>query len=86
MSLESKNPLFCKNKSNFKKSSKFIEDDLIVYREDLNNEELYEVMKKGYKDMGKINLEISVELDFSQNSTKFKYDTFNEYEKWLCGV
>ena len=86
MSLGTNNSLFYKRKNDFKKSSKFIEDDLIVYREDLNNEEFYQVMKNGYEDMGKINLEISKELDFSQSACKFKYDTFNEYEKWLCGV
>ena len=48
-----------KNKLQFKKNRKFIGNDLIRYNEDENNIEFYELMKNGYIEMSKINLEIS---------------------------
>ena len=59
----------------------------LIYNDDnLNSEEFFQLMKSGYEEMSEINLQISDEFDISQDSYKFKYDTFNEYEKWLCGV
>ena len=79
--------LICKFKNDFDKSSKFIMESLIIYNDDnLNSEEFFQLMKSGYEEMSEINLQISDEFDISQNSYKFRYDTFNEYEKWLCGV
>lgn len=43
-------------------------------------------MKNGYKEMSKINLELSYDTHSSQKSLKYKFDDINEYEKWLCGV
>ena len=55
-------------------------------RRALGDEEFFQLMKSGYEEMSEINLQISDEFDISQDSYKFRYDTFNEYEKWLCGV
>ena len=46
----------------------------------------FELMKNGYKEMSKINLELSYDANSSQRSLKYKFDDINEYEKWLCGV
>ena len=87
MSNEIEKSLFYKLQNDFKKSSKFISESLIVYNDDdLNGEEFFKLMKIGYEDMSEINSQISDEFNSSQDSSKFKYDTFNEYEKWLCGV
>ena len=75
-----------KNKLEFKKNRKFIGEDLIRYNEDKNNMEFYELMKNGYKEMSKINLELAYDANSSQKSLKYKFDDINEYEKWLCGV
>lgn len=70
----------------FSKSSKFIKESLIIYSEDKEAQEFFELMKNGYKEMAKINLEIARELYPSRKSLKYKFDDVNEYEKWLCGV
>ena len=72
--------------NNFEKSSKFIKDSLIVYSEENEANEFFELMKNGYKEMSKINLELSYYANSSQKSLKYKFDNINEYEKWLCGV
>ena len=75
-----------KNKLQFKKNRKFIGKDLIRYNEDENNIEFYELMKNGYIEMSKINLEISELFESSPESLHYEFDNINEYEKWLCGV
>ena len=70
----------------FSKSSKFIKESLIVYSDDNESCEFFELMKNGYKEMSKINLEIAGCGSSSQKSLKYKLDDINEYEKWLCGV
>ena len=86
MSRKIENSLFCKFKNDFEKSSKFIKDNLIVYSEDYKAFEFFELMKNGYKEMSKINLELAYDANSSQKSLKYKFDDINEYEKWLCGV
>jgi hypothetical protein len=80
------NKLNNKNILEFKKNRKFIEKDLIIYKEDENNIEFYELMKNGYIEMSKINLEISQLFESSSENLHYKFDRINEYEKWLCGV
>ena len=75
-----------KNILEFKQNRKFIEKDLIIYKEDENNIEFYELMKNGYIEMSKINLEISQLFESSPENLHYKFDRINEYEKWLCGV
>ena len=75
-----------KNILEFKQNRKFIEKDLIIYKEDENNIEFYELMKNGYIEMAKINLEISELFESSPENLHYKFDRINEYEKWLCGV
>lgn len=80
------NKLKYKNNLEFKKNSKFIGRDLIIYNEDENNIEFYELMKNGYIDMANINLEISELFESSPETLHYEFDRINEYEKWLCGV
>lgn len=75
-----------KNKLEFKKNRKFISRDLIRYKEDENNIEFYKLMKNGYIEMSKINLEISELFESSPGNLHYEFDSINEYEKWLCGV
>ena len=75
-----------KNKLELKKNRKFIGKDLIIYKEDENNIEFYELMKNGYIEMSNINLEISELFESSPETLHYKFDSINEYEKWLCGV
>ena len=86
MSKDIDNTINRKFENEFEKSSKFIKDNLIVYSEENESCEFFELMKKGYKEMSKINLEITGYSNSSQKSLKYQYDDINEYEKWLCGV
>ena len=86
MSKNIDNIIIRKFKDDFEKSSKFIKDSLIVYSEENEASEFFELMKNGYKEMSKINLEITGYSNSSQKSLKYQYDDINEYEKWLCGV
>ena len=70
----------------FSKSSKFIMESLIIYSEDKESKEFFELMKNGYKEMANINLELARDVNPSRKSLKYKFDDINEYEKWLCGV
>ena len=70
----------------FSKSSKFIKESLIIYSEDKESKEFFELMKNGYKEMDNINLELARDVNPSRKSLKYKFDDINEYEKWLCGV
>lgn len=58
-----------------KKSSTLFYNELIQYSDD----ELYRLMKKGYIEMGKINLKLSTE-------SESELGDINKYETWLCGV
>lgn len=80
MSKNVKNLHFIKNVVKNKKNSQFIECNLIEYNENQFNMELIELMKAGYKEMAKINLELS-QLPFECECADI-----NEYENWLCGV
>lgn len=71
---------FTKNIIKIKNVSQFIDNNLIQYNEDTFNIEFFEIMKEGYKEMSKINLELS-ELFFEEEIANI-----NEYENWLCGV
>lgn len=73
-------------KGKFEKSSKFIKESLIVYNEEKESKEFFELMIDGYKQMSKINLELSYDTNLSQKSLEYQFDDINEYEKWLCGV
>lgn len=86
MSKKIDNTIIFKFKNDLKKSSKFIKESLIVYSDDNESCEFFELMKNGYKEMSKINLEIAGCGGSSQKSLKYKFDDINEYEKWLCGV
>ncbi|MDZ4906946.1 MULTISPECIES: hypothetical protein [Clostridium] len=71
---------FIKNVVKIKKNSQFIDYNLIEYNEDQLDLEFSELMKEGYKEMSKINLELS-QLPF-----ECEIADINEYENWLCGV
>lgn len=71
---------FIKNVVKIKKNSQFIDYNLIEYNEDQLDLEFLELMKEGYKEMSKINLELS-QLPF-----ECEIADINEYENWLCGV
>ena len=86
MSEKIDNIVIRKFNNNFEKSSKFIKDSLIVYSEENEASEFFELMRNGYKEMSKINLELAYDTNSSQKSLKYKFDNINEYEKWLCGV
>ena len=70
----------------FSKSSKFIKESLIIYSEDKESKEFFELMKNGYIEMSNINLEISELFESSPETLHYQFDSINEYEKWLCGV
>lgn len=80
MSKKVKNMHFIKNVVKIKKKSQFIDPNLIEYNENQFNMEFIELMKAGYKEMSKINLELS-QLPF-----ECEIADINEYENWLCGV
>lgn len=80
MSKEVKKLNFTKNIIKIKNVSQFIDNNLIQCKEDKFNIEFFEIMKEGYKEMAKINLELS-QLSFEEEIANI-----NEYENWLCGV
>ncbi|MDD6794105.1 MAG: hypothetical protein PUE01_01640 [Clostridiaceae bacterium] len=59
----------------FEKNSTLFYGDLIEYSE----AELTEVMKKGYMEMGEINLQLAID-------SESELVDVNKYETWLCGV
>lgn len=73
------------NKKNLKtfyksiNSSKLFDNELILYNEESKESYSLEEMKKGYIDMGNINLEIAFE-------SESELVDFSKYETWLCGV
>lgn len=78
--------LFNKNNNDYKKNSKYIGGDLIVYSKEGYEEGFCELMKKGYEEMAQINLEFSSLIGLSKDLDKYNFDDINEYEKWLFGV
>ncbi len=78
--------LFNKNNNDYKKNSKYIGGDLIVYSKEGYEGEFCELMKKGYEEMAQINLELSSSICLSKDLNKYNFDDINEYEKWLFGV
>ena len=78
MSEKIDNIVIRKFNNNFEKSSKFIKDSLIVYSEENEANEFFELMKNGYKEMSKINLELSYYANSSQKSLKYKFDNIND--------
>ena len=73
-------------KAKNKKNRKYIKGNLIRYKEEKFEGEFLELMKNGYLEMAKINLELSQEIKLPEISLHYKFDDINEYEKWLCGV
>ena len=65
-----------KNIVQVKKNSELFRDELIVCNGDRN---LLEMMIRGYKEMGDINLQLAID-----NESEL-VDVI-EYETWLCGV
>ena len=59
-------------------NSKLFDDELILYNEDNKYIDFYEIMKKGYIEMGDINLQIAVENEIEMID-------INNYDAWLCG-
>lgn len=62
----------------FKKSSKYNSDNVILYINDTLSDETIELMRQGYEEMSLINLELA---SMTENELK----DVNEYETWLCG-
>ncbi|PRR84275.1 hypothetical protein [Clostridium vincentii] len=58
-----------------KKNSTLSYSGLIQYSDD----EVYNLMKNGYMEMGEINLNLSID-------SEFELGDINKYERWLCGV
>ena len=61
-----------------KNNSKLFDDEIILYNENNKYIHFYKVMKKGYIEMGDINLQIAVENEIEMIDV-------NNYEAWLCG-
>lgn len=72
--ISDKNPVK-KNKTAINNCQLF-DDKLIVYINEEDSLSISEVMKRGYKEMSKINLDIAAECT----------DDISDYEAWLCGV
>lgn len=79
MSQLSKNKRILKNKKQNKKNSKLFDDDLILYSEETKDSDFLEMMKKGYIEMGEINLNIAIDYENELVDV-------NNYDTWLCGV
>lgn len=80
MSKKVNNIRFSKKVAKIKKNSQFLDYSLIEYNEGQLNMDIFKVMKEGYEEMAKINLELS-QLPFECENANI-----NEYENWLCGV
>jgi len=80
MSKKVNNIRFSKKVAKIKKNSQFLDYSLIEYNEGQLNMDIFKVMKEGYEEMAKINLELS-QLPFECENANI-----DEYENWLCGV
>ena len=58
---------------------KYNTDNVILYIDDKFNKDMEKVMKKGYKEMAFINLQLA-------SMTERELVDVNDYEAWLCGV
>ncbi|NLL30684.1 MAG: hypothetical protein GX258_06485 [Clostridiales bacterium] len=80
MSKKYKKLYFKKNNKKIKSVNKFEKNNIIKYENEEINIDFLEMMKEGYKEMSKINLE------FSQLPFECELADIREYENWLCGV
>ncbi|MBS5939199.1 hypothetical protein E5347_13110 [Clostridium sartagoforme] len=80
MSKKVNNIRFSKKVAKIKKNSQFLDYSLIEYNEGQLNMDIFKIMKEGYEEMAKINLELS-QLPFECENANI-----DEYENWLCGV
>lgn len=76
MSFESIDNDVLKKDKKHKNNSKLFDENLIVYINEVDSSQMLEVMKRGYIEMSKINLELAEEC----------VDEISDYETWLCGV
>ena len=83
---DNKNEMNYKKIDSLSKKRKFIEEKLIVYKESEFEDEFAKLMKEGYIEMSKINLDFSIYESPQEKVADYKFDDINEYEKWLCGV
>lgn len=68
-----------KNLKKLEPNSKFINDNLISCNRSTDND-LFEWMKRGYKEMASIN------LSYAEEAVTAEFYDELEYERWLCGV
>ncbi|ASW44267.1 hypothetical protein [Clostridium isatidis] len=80
MSKKYKKIYFKKSDIRIKSVNKFKKNNIIKYENDKIDIDFLEMMKEGYKEMSKINLE------FSQLPFECELADIREYENWLCGV
>lgn len=80
MSKKYKKIYFKKSDIRIKSVNKFKKNNIINYENDKIDIDFLEMMKEGYKEMSKINLE------FSQLPFECELADIREYENWLCGV
>lgn len=80
MSKKYKKIYFKKSDIRIKSVNKFKKNNIIKYENDKIDIDFLEMMKEGYKEMTKINLE------FSQLPFECELADIREYENWLCGV
>ncbi|WP_024614320.1 hypothetical protein [Clostridium sp. Ade.TY] len=59
-------------------SCKYNGDNLIVYIDSKNNDEIEDIMKKGYQEMAFLNLQLAL-------MTEHELVDVDDYETWLCG-
>lgn len=80
MSKKYKKIYFKKSDIRIKSVNKFKKNNIIKYENDKIDIDFLEMMKEGYKEMSKINLE------FSQLPFECELADIREYENWLFGV
>ena len=80
MSKKYKKLYFKKNNKKIKSVNKFEKNNIIKYENEEINIDFLEMMKEGYKEMSKINLE------FSQLHFECELADIWDAEYWLCGV
>ncbi|MBU5454667.1 hypothetical protein [Caproiciproducens sp. MSJ-32] len=78
--MSNKRIYFKKRDIKIKSVNKFEKNNIIKYENDKIDIDFLEMMKEGYKEMTKINLE------FSQLPFECELADIREYENWLCGV
>lgn len=68
------------NNKKITKSSRVKDKSLIQCIDEDISADFEEIMKKGYIEMARINLE------YSMVGSEYMLDDVNEYEAWICGV